>query len=1068
MVSFQSLLPLALLAAYPVYSGAAVPIQTISFSLRGDVGETSPKDAEKVDVYWKASNGTVLTLNRSLTLSKNWTRFTINVPNGVQPENVQVRYLNDRMWVDKNITYDANVILDKNRFLINGQPVRNISRLISAPGYDRYRASGDWVRARVLLQGYFAWQDTYTISMPTDRPSSAVCDDPTASAVCFNLKGDIGMNYPGEQETVALQYDFTNGTRIMVNSSVSLMEEFERFAVPLPRDTSVRRIVIRFLNQRTWTIQEGLQLRRSVSLDPASVRFNRTRPANITQLIRGPVYDGLRNIGDWTNATSVLQGQFTTSGEYHINLPTPPIVDSSACSDPSAFNVYCFSLKGNLGSRMPGEEELVRISYEGMDGKVVLVYDNVPLTSDFQRIAVQSASPYKRVIVRLLNYRQWTVQGEQLTRGLLLDTSSVFFDQDKMNATALIGSSRYDSAKSAKNWTLVNSILSGQFMSGDDYSLFVPVPFPSSDACDDVSINNKVCFMLKGDVGSTLPGEEEKVIVSYELLNGTRQVVFMNLKMSQTPQRIAVTPPAPIKRVVFRLLNDLNVSTQTGIMNRNLMVSQVFMNGSLVRNMSKIIGGPDYDTAKALGDWKRVTALMSGDIQSGRDFHLNVPLPRHDSSVCDDMNVNNAVCFRLRGNMGSALPNEEEKVNIYFENLLGQRTLFLKDYPLTEEFERFGVVAPNNTNIMNVIVELTNARTGSFGSTNYTRLVYFDLPSLKIGNVQVSDVSRRLGGPILDRIYTEGIMAQLRQGQWIYNGQYVIDTSFNVNNLDLCRGNNPTQNVVCFDLAGDIGETIATDTEKVKITWQGSNGQSVQVVNNYKMTKASQKIAVVAPKDVQIVSINVTFLNDRVWTLNKTRMDRNVLLNCTSMTSNGQNVGHIGPYITSDIKDKFLKARDIVRYTAVITGRFYWGGTYTLNIPKPGLPLNSLDLTKPQRVIGMNLRGTVQKYASYQMELLQFVWVDDKNTTGVALDMVPMSSDWRTVAVPIPTSVQLKKLLIKVLNRASCTVPLDKTKLVDPLVELDLNSITVDADTFRDVTPCTDSVFVKEELQVKF
>lgn len=338
------------------------------------------------------------------------------------------------------------------------------------------------------------------------------------------------------------------------------------------------------------------------------------------------------------------------------------------------------------------------------------------------------------------------------------------------------------------------------------------------------------------------------------------------------------------------------------------------------------------------------------------------------------------------------------------------------------------------------------------------------MTNFRLNNVPVANLTRFMGGPVYDQWknnddYNRMIMTQ--NGILAWNGEYIVTIPTPKPSTSDCDNLN-VSNIVCFDLRGDIGFSIPSQEEHVRIAYETVEGKKTEVYADYALSQSWERFMVKAGASEKIKRVIVSFLNDRVWNVTGVEKDRNVRFNVASMHYNHVRIPSMTPYIRGPRYDTWVKAKDALRTGNVVGGFFAWQDDYYLEIPGPTdgcFTPGATGALGKLNTLCFSLKGKAAKYNPSRPEFVQVSYATSTGAQVVTHDVLPVGIDWQVVKVTVPSGQTAKNLTVKILPTAD-----NSTLPAETGVDFSLTTVGVNGQSLTDVTPGLDAVPILNQL----
>lgn len=430
-------------------------------------------------------------------------------------------------------------------------------------------------------------------------------------------------------------------------------------------------------------------------------------------------------------------------------------------------NSVSFQLRGRTGNSIPKEDpETVDILWTSASGTTVEFMKKVALDTQWRNFTInfRPNETASFVTVRYLNDKVITYKNVIYDYNVHLDTSTFLRNGvsiDNLNQR-LQGGTVFEHFKKLDDVLRLNDTVSGSFKWSGTYNIDL-TDKPSTANCDDPKSKNIICFKLTGDIGFSLPGNEERVDISYMTTGNKLQRVYTNYPLQVEGERFMVqaTENVPIQRIVISFKND-RVWTYGGIeRDRNVRfdVRSVEINHTKVPFSAPYIGGPIVNRFSGK-DYKRLGLAQAGIFAWEGDYHLNIPTQAElktslsaTNSITDDTIAGSSVddsvaktdgdfgssngkdfSFALRGKHVKYNNTHPEYVRVTYKTSSGAHFVAYDDFPLADYWHTFKVAHPTE-NISSVLVNLLNGNDLSTSSS--PNGVEFGLETVKLNGEEM-------------------------------------------------------------------------------------------------------------------------------------------------------------------------------------------------------------------------------------------------------------------------------------------------------------------------------------------
>lgn len=413
-----------------------------------------------------------------------------------------------------------------------------------------------------------------------------------------------------------------------------------------------------------------------------------------------------------------------------------------------------FALKGDIGGTQPEGPERVDIGWYSRSGALNYHLRNTSMATSWTNYTLTIPDDSESISIKFLNDKVLRSGNVNLDWNVRLDTNYFLINGTKTNnMNRQITGSFVNQLVDSNNLNALNAVTSGVFAWGVEYVIVLPIPKPSTEDCDDPSVDNIICFHLKGIVGDSVPFQAERVKISYDADDGNRYVVHHDYILSQDWERIMIKPPVDVVAglVIVQFLNDKVWTVGTIEYDRNvrLNLTSFEVNHKAVKNMRPYISGPIYDKYSASGDHMRLGNIMSGNFAWGGEYYLSIPEDKNievQSNGCTGesayVNAENPreVCFNLKGFATSANQFTPEFIKItYFASEDNVEYTLLDTYPISSKWETFKITSPGYQ-ISSVLVTLLNEN-DFVGANRTTYGIDVDLNSFRVNGINMNNTT---------------------------------------------------------------------------------------------------------------------------------------------------------------------------------------------------------------------------------------------------------------------------------------------------------------------------------------
>lgn len=649
-------------------------VSTISLSAKGDVGgQAKTTDNER---FWMSmeyfGSGSGIIANHA-ALTTNYTAFNGSVPSTSSLRRLRFRLSSTSVVAIKGQNVQKAATVDLSNVLVNGVKVPPNGMFLFQGTTQMNIPTGPFKLPGIT---------EYALSFSKARPNTTACDNASvANKICFSLRGIVGESIPGQAEFVNIGYYDGKGRAVLLYPEFDLKRAPTRFIIQPDSSTDknwIASVFIRFSNDETVQPTDKKQ-NRAVYLDVNSVFINGTRvPGH--RLMGGDYFNrlaatirsdgGLIFPNDHAEAirlAQVLAGNFSVGAEYRLVPPRQP-VDSSVCKDTEKRkNAICFNLRGQIGLRVPREQEAVTISYVDEKGNKKPVYQNIFLSEFNERFAVvpQGSDKVTSVVVNFNNDRCcWAWNNQTWDRNVLFDVRSVVWNGVHIaNISNGIGGPIYDrfdrpndSPSLQRAMMLKNT---GLFAWASEYTFTLYGTGQNQTTLETRCLNgpfhNLVCLKLRGQQGESRPSDTEYVDVGY-ILQGSGKIewIYKLLPLTKAYRMLAlpIRSGTTVEKIVVRFKNDAMYKDGNGMIDRNVLldVNSVTLNGKPINVLNRM-GGPMYDDWIRRKDWLRANLVAKGIWAWQADYHINL-ISSLDGTECTERNASGHLCFSMKALLG--------------------------------------------------------------------------------------------------------------------------------------------------------------------------------------------------------------------------------------------------------------------------------------------------------------------------------------------------------------------------------------------------------------------------------
>lgn len=416
--------------------------------------------------------------------------------------------------------------------------------------------------------------------------------------------------------------------------------------------------------------------------------------------------------------------------------------------------------------------------------------------------------------------------------------------------------------------------------------------------------------------------------------------------------------------------------------------------------------------------------------------------------------------FALKGDVGSSIKDVSgELVDINWVSKSGKTFSIAKNQVLNhQKWTNYTIRtnAPVTDPVSHLSVKFLNDKVQTIKGEVKDWNVRLDIDNVILNGEKLSgrDVRNFLRGPVFDELASGGkpqgyqTLDLIRNGNFIQNGEYHLIVPVRPSTA-AC--DDPTsQNIVCFDLKGQIGDILPQE-ERVDIGYILADGTKTVSYKNYPLFSTWQKIMVQAPNNTLITKVFVNFLNKKQFNVKGVMRDRTVMFRPDSLEINHVKVDFAGSHIGGPVYQESRDTFNFKQMGAIVGGMFNKNGEYHINIPKTR---NAKTESKYCQVgsggLSFSLKG--KSWNPQTLSNFETVKITYKLGHGYKTlhDIYHLNSDWQSFKICHPKA-KISQVLVSLLN---------KNELSDGSgVELRLNDLTLNGTTIN--SPCGETVAMK-------
>jgi hypothetical protein len=331
-----------------------------------------------------------------------------------------------------------------------------------------------------ILSALFALASAALVSAKSSTSSpTTVCDISSITQFSYSIRGDVGKEGGAQNaELVTISWLPVSGNPVILRENYALSNRWETFHSNVPASSGPGRFIVTFLNDGTFQVRNNT-VKRNVRFNFATFRINNIVIPSLGETISHPMLPHFLSKASHPGAwQEVFSGNFVTGGDYIFYFDLAEMCNKFESTNavlPNS-NVYSFNLRGNTGSSIFGENELVDIFYITAKGESVKTHSSVVLETTYKNfvVSIPKAVSIKKILIVFLNDKYWNLDGALRDRNVIMDASSLTLNGKFVKKpNNFIGGNHYLNFKKQKDEHRMTLVKTGVFAWQGYYSLCI-------------------------------------------------------------------------------------------------------------------------------------------------------------------------------------------------------------------------------------------------------------------------------------------------------------------------------------------------------------------------------------------------------------------------------------------------------------------------------------------------------------------------------------------------------------------------------------------------------------------